>query len=1209
MLPKNRALWCVAVAVVWLTTPETSAQLVRLANDEPEIRLEVGGRSGVCDVLSFTAEGNNLLAVGEDKVVHRWDLSAEKLRRTRPLFWNTFREQRGAIYALALFADRELPLVAIGGNGKLNADVAIFDLRSGELLGAVTALTENPGDYERAGAVVWALGFHPAGKELAIGDGQGNVWVTPLVDGKPITAKTRRVVQGADRLSPELRVVWVGYLPDGRLAYAKRDGSVRTVGGGELFNWGGAVDKVVASADGRRLAARPAESGAKSGSRVSIRSLPRGDGEHTLAFRATQFPDRIALNANGTRVAVSLLVTQLRADGAANLKSFVADFPAEVQIFDLATPTPKVIASRRFEMPCDALAFHPDGKRLATADSLDDGTTLWNIEASEFRMLDRNTNVARQLWAVGMTADGTQLCFKDHRNPDPHHPNERADPNAPWITFNLGSDPRGWSATKTPVPPERARGAWTVTFRSINPRIRRDEFQWYVVEAGTREEPLPTNPLQDDAPRCYTFLPPGPSAPPGSARLAVGHAWGASVFDLIPGKAPRRVRKLNGHAGYVTSIAPAFGGKGLVTCSRDHTICIWNLADFPSEPLLGAAFGDVNGKIVVKSVDLGSPAQEAGLSVGDEVTEYKRGDSANPVPRERWLAEFRDTQPYREMQWLVNPIGRPVDDKRIGLAKTLLLHRPAARFLPLANNEWVLYSYRQCYYDCSANGDQYIQWLVSKDRTYKAPEVFGVEQFRKFLNQPEKVSDVVTKLVREPAKPLLPELFPPTVTLKADAQKVVAGQNLKVTVTVIPRARQDGKVNPVSRVELWLNGHHRVGIDTLQGKKFEVGVPFEVTFTVANRSMASGENRLNAVGVGFDDPGTGSGAGVSSTVRFTAAVDRPGRRLFVIAAGIRFFEKANDALGRDMDLPGATRDAARMSALWEQVQKTGGYDPELSPKPVLLLNDRVTKERLLAEIKEVGKTAHADDILVVCLAGHGAMFASETKATEGTQKDWYYIIPRIDDKTLLDVPDYRNPEKFRKAFVRDAELAEALINLDCQPLVFIDCCHSGAASAKVGERALTRNQTRGFLQNGFGPVVVAACAPDQLSWETGDTLATRGGLFSRQVGLVLGEKFNDADKNQDGALSVQEFFLAVQAGTEKGATAIVDELGEARPSDAADQPGAGPAGRADHHEAATDEAEVTGEARHHTGLPVTPASSVPGPNATVVRRSSGYLSR
>lgn len=1145
MKPTSTAVWCVSLALLGVGPAAAQAQLTRLANDEPEVRFRAGGRAGVCDVLTFTADGTTLLAAGEDKVVHRWAVRGDALKYESPLYWNTFREQRGSIYALALSADRERPLLAIGGNGKLNADVAIFDLKTGALVGAVSPLADAPGEYAKARQTVWALAFHPAGKELAIGDELGNVWVTPLADGKPVTARTARVVAGQADLKYELRVVWVGYLTDGRLAYAKRDGGVYVVGRAEpLFRWGaGLIDKVVASADGRVLAARPASSVTTEGSEVKVRTLPDGANERTVRFPPSQFPDQIALDAAGTRVAVGLLEAKAGPRGEPLLKPFATELPGELKVFDLTADSPKLLAALPVDLRPDRMAFHPDGKHLATADALDHGTTLWALDASGLRKLDRTTNAGRSLWAVGMTKDGRHLCFKDRRNPDPAGPNDRGDANAPWVTFDLGDDPRGWTDAKSPVPPESTRGEWSVAFRSTAPGNTRDEYRWYAVEGGTREYPLPLVPLLDDRPRCYTFLPAPAGAKPGSARLAVGHAWGASVFDLVPGQDPKRVRRLNGHAGYVTAIAPAFDGKGLVTCGRDQTVCLWNLADFPSEPLLGAAFAEVDGKVVVKSVDLGSPAQEAGLSVGDEVLKFYRGDSPNPVPRGRWLDEFRNPEPLREMLWYVNPAGRkPGDTKEYG-SKTAVLHRPAARFLPLANGEWVLYSYRQCYYDCSANGDQYVEWLVSKDRADKPPEVFPVERFRKFLNRPEKVTDVVTRLAREPAKPLLPDLFPPAVSLKTDAAKYAAGQDVKVTVTVVPAARQDGKVNAVTRVELWLNGHHRVGVDALAGKKVEAGVPFDVTFTVPNTSLLSGVNRLNAVGVGFDDPGTGSGAGVSAPVSFTADVVRPGRRLFVIAAGIRFYEKASDALGRDMDLPGASRDAARMAALWTQVQKDGGYDAAAAPPAVLLLNENVTKQRLLAAIKDVGKAARPDDVLVLCVAGHGGLFAADPKAADAA-KDWYYIVPRLDGDTVLAAADYRNPEKYRAAFVRDAELADALVGLECQPIVFLDCCHSGAAGAKVGERALTRNATRGFAPNGFGPVVIAACAPHQLSWEAGDTAATRGGVFSRSVALTLGERYPEADRNRDGALSVQEFFLAVQAGTERGATAIVDDLGK-----------------------------------------------------------------
>ena len=63
-----------------------------------------------------------------------------------------------------------------------------------------------------------------------------------------------------------------------------------------------------------------------------------------------------------------------------------------------------------------------------------------------------------------------------------------------------------------------------------------------------------------------------------------------------------------------------------------------------------------------------------------------------------------------------------------------------------------------------------------------------------------------------------------------------------------------------------------------------------------------------------------------------------------------------------------------MAALWTQVQKDGGYDAAAAPPAVLLLNENVTKQRLLAAIKDVGKAARPDDVLVLCVAGHGGLF-------------------------------------------------------------------------------------------------------------------------------------------------------------------------------------------------------------------------------------------
>ncbi len=1113
----GRSSWltfCVAGWVVGVGVQPASAQLNRLAREEPEIRLRTGGRTGACDVLTFTADGKTLLAVGEDKVVHRWSVGKDQFEPLTPLYWNTFREMRGSIYALATAPDAPEPLLAIGGMGKKNADVGVFNSKTGKLVGALSPPWPPSGPYSDAGASVWSLAFRPTGRELAIGDDAGNVWVCPVVKGVPAVEKVTRAVKGGAKPTPDSRVVWVAYLADGRMAYARRDGEVRVVGPDEgLFRWEmGRVDKVVSSGDGSTLAARPARE-SNSGSEVEVRSLAGGRRPVRIAFVKGEFPDRIALDKSGDRLAVGLSLY-------GNKKApFVYEPRSRLVVYDLRTTPPTVVASEDRDAPRpDQIAFDPRGDRLATADALDHTTTLWLIRDGKFKRLDR-AGTGESLWAVGMAKDGLSLSFKNKRTVAPENPNRRADPNAPWITFDLRAETRGWAAgAAEPVAPEVTRGGWKVETDA------KDDFKWSVVEPDGATRPLPWVPILDDYPRCYTFLPPGDQAKPGTVRLAVGHAWGASVFELVPGQEPRRVRRCAGHAGYVTAIAPAFEGKGFVTCGTDQTIAVWNLVDFPSEPLLGAAFGKRGERVFVTAVDRGSPADEAGLSVGDEVLEFYRGDSPKAVEKDRWLEEFRTPVPTREMLWRVERAGlrKEVDPR----AKTVLLHRPAARFAPLPNGEWVLYTYRQCFYDCSANGDRYIEWLVSKDKAAEPPEVFRVDQFRKFMHRPDKVDEVLTKLVREPTEAFLYQLAPPDVTLTTTPAEVKDGENVKVTVTVKPRKRYDGNSNEVARVELWLNEHRR--IDVKPGQKLAPGkTSFEVTFAVENKILRTGKNTFRAIGIGADDPGTGSGTGVSPPVTVTAVVKRPARRLFVLTAGIRYYEQLGVA-----DLPGGVVDAMRMAKFWGGVQIGGGYDADAAVKPVCLKNEEVTKQRLLAEIEAVRKIARPGDVFVLFLAGHGVRMTDAGPSDEGG--DWYYVIPRADEKTLLTRTDYSKPEVLRRAWLRDAELAEALSALDCQPLLIVDCCQSGG----TGIKPRPRNVVRALTPNGLGPVVLAACAENQSAWEPS---GYRGGVFSREIGRILGDEFGAADADNDGQLTLNEFYQAARDRTMRGVAGILDE--------------------------------------------------------------------
>src|SRR5262249_53878313 len=150
---------------------------------------------------------------------------------------------------------------------------------------------------------------------------------------------------------------------------------------------------------------------------------------------------------------------------------------------------------------------------------------------------------------------------------------------------------------------------------------------WYAVRDGKRYQ-LELKRATEDLPRCYAFIPPSPGQP--KVRLAVGHYWGVSIYELDDSGA-KRVQVCTGHTGEVTGIGVSPDATWLVPSSTDMTICAWNLNQkWKHHPVLGAAFEVRGGKLVVTAVDTGSPAWEAGFLEGDEVVDYKLGTT--PVP-------------------------------------------------------------------------------------------------------------------------------------------------------------------------------------------------------------------------------------------------------------------------------------------------------------------------------------------------------------------------------------------------------------------------------------------------------------------------------------------------------------------------------------------------------------------------------------------------
>src|SRR6516164_11365405 len=84
-----------------------SGQHDRRDRREPALVLNTGGRTGYCDALKFSPDGQFLLAAGDDKVVSIWRHSDHGLdpASLQTLRWPIWREQRGSIYAMDISPD------------------------------------------------------------------------------------------------------------------------------------------------------------------------------------------------------------------------------------------------------------------------------------------------------------------------------------------------------------------------------------------------------------------------------------------------------------------------------------------------------------------------------------------------------------------------------------------------------------------------------------------------------------------------------------------------------------------------------------------------------------------------------------------------------------------------------------------------------------------------------------------------------------------------------------------------------------------------------------------------------------------------------------------------------------------------------------------------------------------------------------------------
>jgi WD40 repeat protein len=1090
----------------------------RFNRTSPGLILETGARHATCDALTFTPDGSSLLATGDDKVVRVWPVGPERFvsRRSRTLRWPIFREQRGGIFTLALSPDASR--LAVGGFGVKTGYLAVLNRETG----AIEHALENPPTAQ----VTWYAAFSPSGRYLAYGTETGELYRWDL----KANAKTSVRLGPAGRRTNRVRLVafldrtcFVSVAQDGVIRewdVTRPKAKPRKVGRCTLPS----IYRAALGKGGRWLAACGEGDSAENSTRrvelIDLEKLRAGEGpsRRFLPFPQTGgdncFPRALAFDAAGRRLAVGGQSAPQPPPGGA---TFARITGGEVHVFSVADGKRLTKRGLNLGYRAEAVAFRPKhDDQIATAGGENHEVRLWDLN-DEGKPLDEIRSPGACLWGVAMSKDNRYLAWKEKRSSSPRTPNRWG--AGPWRVLDLKTRrivPKT-PADFEPVKPLDSVGGWRVETTS-------DGFVWRVVGPGGTDVALDTESglyltAVNQIPRCYTFLEAGGGKP---VRLAVGHSWGVSLYELRPGEV-KLARLMVGHEGEVMAVAPAAKGKLLVTASRDQTLAGWSLEDWPAQRELGARFQETrDGTIEVTRVNLGSPAWEAGLTEGDEIVMVVSSDRDAPRGfvydphrlglekyklrmeiRERCnaaqvLRKLRDAQPNREYIFVWRHDGK----EQIQL--TTVRQRPLWRFFPLhsrSGNDWVMWRWRDFYYDTSsAVADGLVGWHVNAQRLDREPVFYPLEYFRGTdqivpakgervgFHHPDKVWPFIARAFQAPDKVIFPDIEPPEVHLEVVK---APGKNADLVLKVLVKPHGAGAKQELRRVTLWLDDY-RYDKPLRVNKAGEVNEP---KLVVPRGSLRHGLNRITLLGY------NAQGGRGQATVAVDFDDGKPVvRDLHALCVGINDYRRARKRFGSWLkNLSCSRNDAEEMKRVLDQQKGSRLYRESYVE---LLEEEEATARGIAARLRKLGGKVGRDDWFVLFLSGHGHARGKGSVYEPGT---FYY---------LCSDSDVARPE----TMLTSRELYNLLASIPCRKLIVLDTCRSGDVAS---------NPIRDLTRDGVPLLIFSSCDATQQAFEPTPEYGKHG-LFTQCLLRALADSSAGKGKKRLRAVTARDLALSIR---------------------------------------------------------------------------------
>jgi WD40 repeat protein/serine/threonine protein kinase len=580
--------------------------VVRIRNSrtgEVVLQFRAHGRSVVS--VAFHPDRKHLASVGADRTVKVWDLTTGQ---------EVFRQSCDAIrecdaaYTVA-FRPPDGRHVAAGGDGV----VKVWDWENGRLLHAFPGHQPQP----------ISVAFSRDGRHLATGSGREGprIWDATTGAGPLHTFPGYRNPISALAFSPD----------GGRLAVASFDKTVKVwdTTTGDLFfpallHTGNALC-VAYSPDGRRLAS--------AGEDKTVRLWDAQTGREVLGLRGhTRKCMCVAFSPDGWRLASASAdgtiriwdATPLHGDEGQALLTFTqhseeirsvacsrdgriasAGLGGDVKVWDIATGRSSVEFNGGTAIVF-ALAWHPDGQRLASAGNDDDLFTVkvWDMLRPQKPIVQLLTG--REYFAVAFSPDRRYLVTGrikgavqvwDAKTGDAvvtlgnHDQSIRAvvfsrdgkllasasqDGEVKlWDATRLGEKQEGRCLTRRArVPGPSVNVAFSPDGRRLATGGERNTVKIWDVQTG---EELQT--LWGHSGEVYTLA----FSPDADGRWVAsgGEDGTVKVWDSHTGEV---VHTFRGHIGLVSSVAFSPDGRRLVSGSRDKTVKVWDLTPLRETP-------------------------------------------------------------------------------------------------------------------------------------------------------------------------------------------------------------------------------------------------------------------------------------------------------------------------------------------------------------------------------------------------------------------------------------------------------------------------------------------------------------------------------------------------------------------------------------------------------------------------------------------------